>query len=516
MIEDIDISMIDWARAQFALTAIYHWLFVPLTLGLAVIIGIMETIYYRTGNDSWKQTVKFWMRIFGINFAVGVATGIILEFEFGTNWSNYSWFVGDIFGAPLAIEGIFAFFMESTFVAVMFFGWEKVSRRFHLLSTWLTGFGATLSAWWILVANSWMQCPVGMEFNPDTARNEMVDFLAVATSPTAVCKFFHTVLSSWIVAAVFVVGVSCWYLLKKRNIEFALTSIKTGAWVGFVGAVVAAWTGDGSAFNVAKTQPMKLAAMEGFYKGGTEAGLVAFGILNPEKQSPFDEAEPFWVRIEIPKMLSFLAGRDAEAYVPGINDVLRGGYVQRDGTVALSAREKIECGRAAIQAFADYRSAVKAGDGEVAKVAEDMLAENMAYFGYGYVRDVEHLVPCVPLTFYMFRVMVALGVYFIILFAVVLFFAHRKKLLSSRWLQRIAFLSVPLGMVASQAGWIVAECGRQPWAIQDMLPVGAAVSKLDAVSVQTTFFVFVVLFVVMLVAEAGIMVKSIVKGPESL
>ena len=198
MTEPIELSLIDWSRAQFALTAIYHWLFVPLTLGLAVIMGVMETLYYKSGDVFWKRTARFWMKLFGINFAIGVATGLILEFEFGTNWSNYSWFVGDIFGAPLAIEGILAFFMEATFIAVMFFGWNKVSRGFHLASTWLTGLGATISAWWILVANAWMQYPLGMEFNPDTVRNEMVDFWAVATSPVAVNKFFHTVISSWV------------------------------------------------------------------------------------------------------------------------------------------------------------------------------------------------------------------------------------------------------------------------------------------------------------------------------
>ena len=236
MLETIDTSMIDWSRAQFALTAIYHWLFVPLTLGLAVIMATMETLYVRTGNEFWKRTAKFWMKLFGINFAIGVATGLILEFQFGTNWSNYSWFVGDIFGAPLAIEGILAFFMEATFVAVMFFGWHKVSKGFHLASTWLTGLGATISAWWILVANSWMQYPVGMEFNPETMRNEMVDFMAVAFSPVAVVKFFHTVLSSWMLGAAFVIGVSAWYLIRKREKEFALASMKVAAAVGLFGS----------------------------------------------------------------------------------------------------------------------------------------------------------------------------------------------------------------------------------------------------------------------------------------
>jgi cytochrome d ubiquinol oxidase subunit I len=284
MIESIDTSLVDWSRAQFALTAMYHWIFVPLTLGLAVVMGIMETLYYKTGNEFWKHTAKFWMKLFGINFAVGVATGIILEFEFGTNWSNYSWFVGDIFGAPLAIEGMLAFFMEATFIAVMFFGWNKVSKGFHLASTWLTGLGATLSAWWILVANAWMQYPVGMEFNPDTVRNEMVDFWAVATSPVAVNKFFHTVLSGWVLGAIFVVGVSAWFLLKKRHKEFALQSIKIGAMFGLVSTLLSAWTGDGSGYQVAKTQPMKLAAMEGYYEGREGAGLVAVGLLNPDKE----------------------------------------------------------------------------------------------------------------------------------------------------------------------------------------------------------------------------------------
>ena len=203
----IDSGTVDWSRAQFALTAIYHWLFVPLTLGLAVVMGIMETCYYRTRKEFWRTATRFWQRLFGINFAMGVATGIILEFEFGTNWSNYSWFVGDIFGAPLAIEGILAFFMESTFVAVMFFGWNKVSAGFHLASTWLTGLGATLSAWWILVANAWMQYPIGCTFNPDTMRNEMTSFLDVALSPFAIDKFTHTITSSWILGAAFTVGI---------------------------------------------------------------------------------------------------------------------------------------------------------------------------------------------------------------------------------------------------------------------------------------------------------------------
>jgi cytochrome d ubiquinol oxidase subunit I len=255
--ELLDVSLINWSRAQFAMTAMYHWIFVPITLGLGVIQAIMETIYYKTGNEAWKKAAKFWMALFGINFAIGVATGIIMEFQFGTNWSNYSWFVGDIFGAPLAIEGIVAFFLEATFISIMFFGWNKVSKGFHLASTWLTILGATLSALWILVANAWMQYPVGMEFNPDASRNEMIDFWALLLSPVAQNKFLHTVWSSWVVGAMFVVGISAWFIIKKRDLDFAFKSMKVASIFGAVAMLLTIATGDGSAYHVAQKQPMK-------------------------------------------------------------------------------------------------------------------------------------------------------------------------------------------------------------------------------------------------------------------
>lgn len=295
-------SLVSWSRAQFALTAMYHWLFVPLTLGLGVIMSLAETKYYRSGDEFWKKSTKFWQKLFGINFAIGVATGIILEFQFGTNWSNYSWFVGDIFGAPLAIEGILAFFMESTFIAVMFFGWGKVSKGFHLASSWLTIIGATISAVWILIANAWMQNPQGMVFNPDTMRNEMSDFWAVALSPTAIIKFLHTVTSSWTLGTFFALGICALYLLRKRNVEFARRNLKIIAPFGFVAALLTAMTGHSSAVDVATNQPMKLAAMEAIYdtgkctgEGCTEdgkgIGLGIIGLLNPDKQLP-DDGKP--------------------------------------------------------------------------------------------------------------------------------------------------------------------------------------------------------------------------------
>jgi cytochrome d ubiquinol oxidase subunit I len=510
----LDPALIDWSRAQFALTAIYHWLFVPLTLGLGVIMAVMETLYVKTADPKWRRTTRFWQKIFGINFAIGVATGIILEFEFGTNWSNYSWFVGDIFGAPLAIEGIFAFFMEATFIAVMFFGWDKVSKGFHLASTWLTTAGATLSALWILVANAWMQHPVGMKFNPDTVRNEMVDFWALVFSPVAVNKFFHTVFSAWMLGAVVVVGISAWFLLKKRETTFALDSIKVASLVGLTGILLTMSTGDGSAYHVAATQPMKLAAMEGLYDGACGVGMTALGVVNYEKKYDDDKAPMFW-ELNLPKLLSLLATHKIDGFVPGVRDIVNGGYPAADGKPEPSMAEKIRRGKLAIVALADYRVAKKAGDGTAAQLAKTRLEENFAYFGYGYFETPHDAIPNIPLVFYSFRVMVALGLYFLVFFPLVLFLVKRHRLENLRWLQWVSLFSIPLAYIASQAGWIVAEVGRQPWAIQDILPVMAAVSNIGTGSVKLTFFIFLILFTVLLVAELRIMTKQIQAGPET-
>ena len=506
----IDTSLIDWSRAQFALTAIYHWLFVPLTLGLALIMGIMETCYYRTGKQFWREAAVYWQRLFGVNFAMGVATGIILEFEFGTNWSNYSWFVGDIFGAPLAIEGIVAFFMESTFVAVMFFGWEKVSRGFHLASTWLTGIGATISAWWILVANSWMQYPVGCEFNPDTVRNEMTSFMDVALSPFAVDKFFHTFTSTWVIGAVFVCAVSGWYLLKRREQEMARQSIKIASIVGIVASLLAMGTGDMSAVKVADKQPMKLAAMEALYDGGNGVGLTAVAAVNPFEQPDYAKGGEPPLRIAMPCGLSLLATHSLDGYVPGVNDLLNG-YTRADGKREPSAEEKMQRGRKAIATLAEYRKlkAANPGDKQLPRLAAQ-LKEDMPYFGYGYIKDRAELVPYIPVNFYAFRVMVGVGTLLLLFFLVIGHVAWRRDVAGSRrWLHWAAIAMLPLAYIASEAGWIVAELGRQPWAIQDMMPTLAAVSDISTGSVALTFFIFLVLFTVLLVAELRIMCKVI-------
>ncbi len=515
-------SVVDWSRAQFAMTAIYHWLFVPLTLGLGFIVAIMETIYYRTGDEFWKRTTKFWMRLFGVNFAIGVATGIILEFEFGTNWSNYSHFVGDIFGAPLAIEGIMAFFLESTFIAVMFFGWNKVSKGFHLTATWLTAVGASLSALWILVANAWMQYPVGMTFNVETARNEMTSFWDVLFSPVAMNKFFHTVTSSYMLAAVFVVGISAWFLLRGRERQMARRSMAVASVFGLVFALVAAATGDGSGVQIARTQPMKLAAMEALYHGQKGAPLTVISVLKPEAERAVEE-KAGWLNIEIPRMLSLMSYRDADAYVAGINDLVNGNPERG----MISTQEKIERGRVAIGELARYRQAKQAGDREAMR---EVLAkfdpqtpegkafhkEYFRYFGYGYLSSPDEVVPNVPLVYYSFRVMVGAGVFFILSFLFTLWLLKKGRIESRRWWLWVLLWSIPLAYVASQAGWIVAELGRQPWTIQDLLPTVAAVSRIDSTSVMVTFFLFVALFTTLLVAEVMIMRRQILNGPEDL
>ena len=511
----LDASLVDWSRAQFAMTAMYHWLFVPLTLGLGVIMSIMETFYVRTGKEVWKKAAQYWMTLFGVNFVIGVATGIILEFEFGTNWSNYSWFVGDIFGAPLAIEAIVAFFMEATFISIMFFGWNKVSKRFHLTATWLTVLGATLSALWILVANAWMQYPVGMEFNPDTVRNEMIDFWSILLSPVAINKFFHTVLSGWVLSGLFVTGISAWYLLKKRDVDFALKSMKVGAIFGIISTLLIAYTGDGSAYNVSQRQPMKLAAMEGLYQGQSNAGLVAIGVLNPAKKAYNDKIDPFLFKIQIPSLLSILAYRDINAFVPGISNILDGGYQTQQG-VSLSFLEKQTRGKAAIQSLALYQKAINSKDSTGAKIHRAQLKVNYPQFGYGYIDKAETMIPNVPTIFYSFHVMVWLGFYFLLLFGLVLFYMNGNNIQKTKWLLWICVWSIPLGYVAGELGWVVAEVGRQPWAIQDVLPLNAAISHISTDSVMITFFLFLILFSALLLAEIKIMLKQIQKGPETV
>jgi cytochrome d ubiquinol oxidase subunit I len=517
MFESIDLSLVNWSRAQFALTAMYHWLFVPLTLGTTFIIAFMETIYVKTGRPEWKRMTRFWMTLFGINFAIGVSTGIILEFEFGTNWSNYSWFVGDIFGAPLAIEGIMAFFLESTFIAVMFFGWNKVSKRFHLISTWLVAIGANLSALWILVANAWMQSPVGTHFNPDTARNEMTSFWEVLFSPVAINKFLHTITSGFVLSAVFVIGVSAWFLIRKRHVIEARKSIMVAAIFGIVSSLALIMTGDGSARQVALVQPMKFAAIEGLYNGQNGAPLVAIGLMSSSDSDPENEnLMDFSFKIEIPNFLSYMAFLDWNAFVPGINDLIKGNEEQG----IMSAHEKMERGRYAVEKLTAFKEAKKNGNlAESNELREMLVSERFQenyfkYLGYGYIDDPDFLIPHVPLAFYSFHIMVILGFWFLGLFVLSLWWLLRGTLEKRRWFLKLALLTIPLAYLASQLGWMVAEFGRQPWVIQDLMPTTTAVSNISTSSVQITFWLFAAIFTSLLIAEIGIMVKQIKIGPK--
>ena len=508
--EHIDWGLVDWSRAQFALTALYHWIFVPLTLGLSFIIAIMETIYVKTGNPEWKRITKFWMKLFGINFAIGVATGIILEFQFGTNWSNYSWFVGDIFGAPLAIEGIMAFFLESTFIAIMFFGWEKVSKKAHLWSSWLVAIGSNLSGLWILVANGWMQNPIGMHFNPETVRNKMNNFREVLFNPVAVNKFLHTISSAYVLAALFVIGISAWYLIKNRNTALSKKSMIAASVFGFFSILFTIFTGDGSAKEVAKHQPMKLAAMEGLYQGQRQAPLIAIGFFGSQTDPNNPKEQEFAFNLKIPNALSYIAFSDVNAFVPGIKDLVHGN--KKEGII--SYQEKIEKGKKAIDALAAYKIAKKENKPEIADAALKIFNENFNYFGYGYYfgKDPYLLVPDVKISFYAFHTMVGLGFYFVLLFILIYLFAYKNKFQNKKWLLWVAVWTVPLAYIAQEAGWIVAEVGRQPWVIQDLLPNIAAVSQIDQSSVQITFFLFLAVFTALLIAEIKIMLTQIKKA----
>jgi cytochrome d ubiquinol oxidase subunit I len=509
MLENFDLSMVNWARAQFALTAMYHWIFVPLTLGITWIIAFYETIYVKTGNEEWKKVTKFWSKLFGINFAIGVATGIIMEFEFGTNWSNYSWIVGDIFGAPLAIEGIIAFFLEATFFAVMFFGWNRVSKKFHLFSTYMVAIGSNLSAMWILVANGWMQFPTGMHFNPDSARFEMENILNVILSPVAVSKFTHVTSSSMLLASLFIISISSWFLLKGRHLQMAKRSIMVAAVFGLITSGYVIFTGDEAAYEVAQHQPMKLAAFEGLYEGSESAGIVAFGLLKPGK-TVNDGKKPFLFEIKVPGMLSLLANREAGSFVPGIKDLVNGNPKYNN----LSASEKINLGKKAIVALSNYKKLKKEGNAEEAKRNLCMFYENSKYMGYGYLEKPEDLVPPVATSFYSFHIMVVLGTLFPVVCILFLYFGFKDRLTEIKWLKILGIPMFFLAIIASEAGWVVAEVGRQPWAIQDLLPVTIARSNLTSGTVQVTFFMFAILFTLLLFAEVKIMLKQISNGPE--
>jgi cytochrome d ubiquinol oxidase subunit I len=407
--------------------------------------------------------------------------------------------------------------MESTFIAIMFFGWNKVSKKMHLLATWLTAIGANLSALWILVANGWMQNPVGMVFNPDTARNEMQNFWDILFSQVAVDKWLHATSSGFVLASIFVLGISAWFILKKRELLLAKKSILIASVFGLISSFYLILTGDNSTRTIAHDQPMKFAAIEGLYNGSEGAGLVALGLFSTSETDPNNEnLKDFTMKIEIPNFLSYMAFLDWNAFVPGVHDLIDGnekyGY--------MSAAEKIERGKKAIITLRQFKAAKKAGNEELTQqlrtelTSDDFQENYFKYFGYGFIENPNDLVPSVPLTFYSFHIMVGLGFMFVLLFILSLLFLLKGKLTEKRWFLRLAIIAVPLAYLASQAGWIVAEVGRQPWVVQDLMPTMAGVTRISAGSVQTTFWLFAVLFTILLIAELKIMFRQIKMGPK--
>jgi cytochrome d ubiquinol oxidase subunit I len=373
----------------------------------------------------------------------------------------------------------------------------------------MVALGSNLSALWILVANGWMQYPVGMAFNPDKARFEMQNFWEILFSPVAISKFTHATSSSFQLAALFVVGVSSWYLLQGRHRAMAKKSIIVASVFGLLSSAFVGFTGDEAAYTNARLQPMKLAAFEGLYEGENNAGLVAMGVLNPNKQ-PGDDRDPFLVKFKVPGLLSLLANREPGSFVPGINDLVYGNQEHN----IIGANEKIEKGKIAIELLAQYKAAKKTGNENTATMALANFDRYQEHLGYGYLDKPEEAVPPVGLTFYSFHIMVALGSFFPLLFLGFLFLAYKDRIDDKKWLQQLGVTSIFLGYVASQAGWVVAEVGRQPWAIQGLLPVTVARSNLTAGTVQTTFFMFLLLFTILLIAEVKIMLKQINIGPE--
>ncbi len=505
----IDAAVITLSRTQFALTALYHFLFVPLTLGLSMILVIMESVYVMTGREIWKRMTRFWGVLFGINFAMGVATGITMEFQFGTNWAYYSHYVGDIFGAPLAIEGLMAFFLEATFVGLFFFGWERLSKVAHLVVTAMVALGSSLSALWILIANAWMQYPVGAQFNPQTMRMELVSFSQVLLNPVAQAKFVHTVAAGYVVGSVFVLAVSAWYLLRGRNVDIARRSMAVAASFGLACALSVVVLGDESGYVAGENQRMKIAAIEAeWHTEPPPASFTVFGF--PDVQTHQTHAA-----VRVPWLLGLIATRSIDQPVPGIVELVA------------RARERIVGG---IEAYVALRTLQQDPDDSNARAR---FAGHQADLGYALLllrfvedptqatpRQIEQAawstVPNVPVLFWCFRVMVVLGVFFILLFATAFYLASRHRFLENRWFLRIAFLSLPLPWIAAELGWIVAEYGRQPWAIDGVLPTFLAASPVPASSVWLSLAGFVVFYSALAAVDVYLLVRTIRRGPDGL
>lgn len=502
-------QLVDLSRLQFAATAMYHFLFVPLTLGMVWLLVIMETVYVMTGKVIWKDMTRFWGKLFGINFALGVTTGITLEFQFGTNWAYYSHYVGDIFGAPLAIEGLMAFFLESTFIGLFFFGWDRLTKTQHLMVTTLMAVGTNLSALWILIANGWMQNPVGAEFSWQTMRMEMTDFWAVVFNPDAQAKFVHTVSAGYVTGAMFVLSVSSWYLLKGRDVEFAKRSFRVAAAFGLASVLSVIVLGDESGYTVGEAQQTKMAALEAMWE--TEpapAGLKLIAGINEQAQRNDWE-------VELPYVMGLIGTRSLSKQIPGIHDI------------KARNRERIVNGITAVTALETLRQ--HRDD----PVARQVLEATKGDLGFGlllkkYTTDVRQAtpemidramhdtVPRVAPMFWSFRIMVGLGLAMLLLFGLSFWSTLKSDCRARPWLLRAAVWMLPAPWIASELGWVVAEYGRQPWTIYGVLPTHLSVSTLTVNSLYGSLAGFVGFYTLLLIVEVYLMQKFARQGPGSL
>ncbi|HEX4270252.1 MAG TPA: cytochrome ubiquinol oxidase subunit I [Rhizomicrobium sp.] len=501
-------DIVELSRLQFAVTALYHFLFVPLTLGLSVLLGIMETVYVMTGREAWRELVKFWGILFGINFAMGVATGITMEFQFGTNWAYYAQYVGDVFGAPLAIEGLMAFFLEASFVGLFFFAWDRLTKVQHLIATWALAIGTNLSALWILIANGWMQYPVGAHFNADTMRMEVSDFMAVLFNPVAQAKFVHTVSAGYVTGSVFVLAISAWYLLRGRHVEFAKRSMTVAASFGLASALSVVVLGDESGYTAGQNQKMKIAAIEAMWE--TEPAPASFTVFGlPDMASHRTRLE-----VKVPWMLGLVATRSADTPVPGISELV--GIARTniaDGLIAYRAL-------AAIKQHPRDAALRKTLDAHVGHLGYALLLKNIR-------PDIENAtpdeitaaasstIPNVPVLFWSFRVMVGLGLWFIALFAFSFWLSAKRRLDNYRPYLWTAFLTLPLPWIAAELGWIVAEYGRQPWVIVGVLPTALGVSSIGAGNVLFSLLGFALFYSTLLCVDLYLLVKYIRLGPDA-
>ncbi len=502
-------QLVDLSRLQFAATALYHFLFVPLTLGMVWLLVIMESVYVMTGQVIWKDMTRFWGKLFGINFALGVTTGITLEFQFGTNWAYYSHYVGDIFGAPLAIEGLMAFFLESTFIGLFFFGWDRLSKTRHLMVTVLMAVGTNLSALWILIANGWMQNPVGAEFSYQTMRMEMTDFWAVVFNPDAQAKFVHTVSAGYVTGAMFVLSISSWYLLKGRDAEFAKRSFRVAAAFGLASTLSVIVLGDESGYTVGEAQQTKMAAIEAMWE--TEPAPAHFNVVAwPNVAAQRND----WA-LEIPWVMGVIGTRSISKEIPGIREI------------KAKNRLRIESGIVAVTALEALR---KHRDDPVAK---ETFERHKADLGFGlllkkYVVDVSQAtpeiidkamndtVPRVTPMFWSFRLMVALGFAMLLLFALAFWSTLKSACTQKPWLLKWALWMLPAPWIACELGWVVAEYGRQPWTIYGVLPTHLSVSTLTVNSLYGSLAGFIGFYTVLLVVEVYLMRKFAKQGPGSL